>query len=273
MTRRPARHGHPARRLVINWALIEQRRIAAGMTHAQLAARAGPGAVTGPPRLWTGNDHDAVPLGLLERLCQILDLHPAELFQPPARAAPRRRTPPSTEPVGDETVLEAALATVTTPSGQPGTPITPAALADALGWSLERLTTALAALTGHLAGTGIRIDTDPAPASTPLRGLRARDRHLTDEQRAALHRLRHATAPLDADAARVLYAVAHPRGTLTEGDADPVTVVALQQRGSIRRRARAGYLELTDDARFSLTPEPPDPDRSALTLVAPPLSS
>jgi hypothetical protein len=46
----------------------------------------------------------------------------------------------------------------------------------------------------------------------------------------------------------VLYAVAHPRGTLTEGDADPVTVVALQQRGIIRRRPRAGYLELTDDA-------------------------
>jgi hypothetical protein len=115
-------------------------------------------------------------------------------------------------PPGDETILEAALATVTTPSGQPGTPITPAALADALDWSLKRLDTALAALTDHLAGTGIRIDTDPAPASTPLRGLRARDRHLTDEQRAALHRLRHATAPLDADAARVLYAVAHPGG-------------------------------------------------------------
>jgi DNA-binding Xre family transcriptional regulator len=123
MTRRPARRGRPARRLVINWALIEQRRIAAGMTHAQLAARAGPGAVTGPPRLWTDNDHDAVPLGLLERLCQVLDLHPAELFQPPARAAQRRRALPPAGPPGDETVLEAALATVTTPSGQPGTPI------------------------------------------------------------------------------------------------------------------------------------------------------
>ena len=146
MTRRPARRGRPARRLVINWALIEQRRIAAGMTHAQLAARAGPGAVTGPPRLWTDNDHDAVPLGLLERLCQVLDLHPAELFQPPARAAQRRALRPAGPPA-DETVLEAALATVTTPSGHPGTPIAPAALANALGWSLERLNTALAALT------------------------------------------------------------------------------------------------------------------------------
>ena len=59
----------------------------------------------------------------------------------------------------------------------------------------------------------------------------------------------------------MLYAVAHPLGTLTEGDApDPATVVALQQRGIIRRRPRAGYLELTDDARFSLAPEPPGPD-------------
>ena len=59
----------------------------------------------------------------------------------------------------------------------------------------------------------------------------------------------------------MLYAVAHPRGTLTEGDAaDPATVVALQQRGIIRRRPRTGYLELTDDVRFSLAPEPPDPD-------------
>ena len=255
MTRRPARRGRPARRLVINWALIEQRRIAAGMTHAQLAARAGPGAVTGPPRLRTGNDHDAVPLGLLERLCQVLDLHPAELFQPPARAAQRRALRPAGPPA-DETVLEAALATVTTPSGQPGTPITPAALADALGWSLERLDTALAVLTEHLAGTGIRIDTDPAPAGTPVRGLRARDRHLSDGQRAALHQLRNTGTPLDADTARVLYAVTHLPGAFTEGDApDPATVVDLQQRGIIRRPARAGYLELTDDARFSLMPE------------------
>ena len=185
----------------------------------------------------------------------------AELFQPPARGAQRRRALPPSGPPGDETVLEAALATVTTPSGQPGTPIALAALADALSWSLERLDTALAALTEHLADTGIRIDADPGPAGTPVRGLRARDRHLSDGQRAALHQLRHPTTPLDAGAARVLYAVAHPPGTLTEGDApDPASVVALQQRGIIRRRARAGYLELTDDARFSLAPEPPDPD-------------
>ena len=64
----------------------------------------------------------------------------------------------------------------------------------------------------------------------------------------------------------MLYTVAHPRGTLTEGDADPATVVALQQRGIIRRRPRAGYLELTDDARFSLAPESA-PDAHCRTKV------
>ena len=72
----------------------------------------------------------------------------------------------------------------------------------------------------------------------------------------ALAGLRNAGTPPDADAARVLYAVAHLPGAFTEGDApDPAIVVALQQRGIIRRRGRAGYLELTDDARFSLAPE------------------
>jgi hypothetical protein len=77
-------------------ALIEQRRIAAGMTHAQLAARADPGAVTGPPRLCTDNDHDAVPLGLLERLCQVLDLHPARTVNSSVAAATFRALPTAT---------------------------------------------------------------------------------------------------------------------------------------------------------------------------------
>ncbi|GEL20990.1 hypothetical protein [Pseudonocardia asaccharolytica] len=41
---------------------------------------------------------------------------------------------------------------------------------------------------------------------------------------------------------------------------DPAAVVALQQRGLIRCHPGGGYLELTDDAGFSLTPGPPGPD-------------
>ena len=256
MTSRPARPG--TRRLVINWPLIEQRRIAAGLTQAQLTDRIRGGALTGRGRLWTDADHDDVPLGLLERLCQVLDLHPAELFRPPTRAAQRRALMPA-EPPADATVLEAALATLTVPAGTTGIPIGRAALADALGWSLGRLGTAVAALTGQLTGTGIRIDADPAPAGTPIRGLRARDRYLTSDQRVALHRLRRLRPPLGAKAAEVLDVIARDPRALTEchRDLDPEVVIALQQRGIIRRHPRGDYLELTDDAQFSLAPEMP----------------
>ena len=59
----------------------------AGLTQAQLTDRIRGGVLTGRGRLWADADHDDVPLGLLERLCRVLDLHPAELFRPPARAA------------------------------------------------------------------------------------------------------------------------------------------------------------------------------------------
>jgi hypothetical protein len=261
MTSRPAR---PAtRRLVINWPLIEQRRIAAGLTQAQLTDRIRGGALTGRGRLWTDADHDDVPLGLLERLCQVLDLHPAELFRPPTRAAQRRALMPA-EPPADATVLEAALATLTVPAGTTVTPIGLAALADALGWSLDRLDAAVAALTGQLTGTGIRIDAAPAPARTPIGGLRARDRYLTSGQRAALHRLRRLRPPLGAKAAGILDVIARAPRALTEchRDLDPEVVIALQQRGIIRRHPRGDYLELTDDAQFSLAPEMPHLSRS-----------
>jgi hypothetical protein len=261
MTSRPAR---PAtRRLVINWPLVEQRRIAAGLTQAQLTDRIRGGALTGRGRLWTDADHDHVPLGLLERLCQVLDLHPAELFRPPTRTAQKRALVPA-EPPADATVLEAALATLTVPAGTTGTPVAMAALADALGWSLDRLGTAVAALTGQLTGAGTRIDADPVPGSTPIRGLRARDRYLTSDQRAALHQLRRPPPPLDTKAAEVLDVIARDPRALTEchRDLDPEVVIALQQRGLIGRHPRSDYLELTDDAQFSLAPEMPHLSRS-----------
>jgi len=139
-----------------------------------------------------------------------------------------------------------------------------AALADALGWSLDRLGTAVAALTGQLTGAGTRIDADPVPVGTPIRGLRARDRYLTSDQRAALHRLRRPRPSLDAKAAEVLDVIARDPRALTEchRDLDPEVVIALQQRGIIRRHPRGDYLELTDDAQFSLAPEMPHLSRS-----------
>ena len=131
---------------------------------------------------------------------------------------------------------------------------------DRLGRSLRHLIDVVTGLAGD--GVGFRS------------GLRARDRHLSDGQRAALHQLCHATAPLDAGAARVLYAVAHPRGTLTEGDAP---------RPGHRRRPPAARNHPPPSPRRlprahrrrPVLPraEAARPGRSALTLVAPPLSS
>ena len=253
MTGRPRR---PARRLVIDWPLVEQRRIAAGMTQTQLAARVGAGAATGPARLWTDNDHDTVPLGTLERLCQVLDLHPTELFRAPTRASMRCAQPTSPGP-DDGAVLAAALATLSNPPGRTGPSVDSARLAEALGWTLDRLGAALSALDAQLADTGVRIDHDPAPtAPAPVRGLRGRDRHLTEAQRTSLHRLHEPDLELDAATASVLEAIAFAPRAVTEGmqSLDPAVVVALQQRGLVRRHPGGGYLELTEDAEFSLRP-------------------
>ncbi|WP_224400954.1 helix-turn-helix transcriptional regulator [Pseudonocardia sp. ICBG1034] len=258
MTDRPRR---PARRLVIDWALVEQRRVAAGMTHTELADRVGAGAVTGPARLWTDNDHDTVSLGLLERLCQVLDLHPTELFRAPTRNAQRRRQLAHDEPA-DVAVIAAALATVTCPPGRVPAAVNPARLAEALGWTLARLADALAALAAQLDDTGLRIEHDPAATSpAPIRGLRAQDRCLTDTQRVALHRLHDPEPGLDVEIARLLYAIAHDPRSITERHLayDPAAVVALQQRGLIRRHPGGGYLELTDDAHYSLAADPAPP--------------
>ena len=125
----------------------------------------------------------------------------------------------------------------------------------------------MAALTGQLTGAGTRIDADPVPAGTPIRGLRARDRYLTSDQRAALHRLRRPRPSLDAKAAEVLDVIARDPRALTEchRDLDPEAIIALQQRGIIRRHPRSDYLELTDDAAFSLHPD----NKTGGTLPAP----
>lgn len=133
-----------------------------------------------------------------------------------------------------------------------------ARLADALGWTLDRLGDALSVLDEELADTGVRVDHDPAPTtSAPVRGLRRRDRHLTDAQRTALHQLHDADPELDVETARVPATIAHAPRTATERmlSRDPTAVVALQQRGLIHRHPGGGDLELVEDAEFSLRPD------------------
>lgn len=69
---------------------------------------------------------------------------------------------------------------------------------------------------------------------------------------------------MGARAAAILDVIARDPRALTEchRDLDPEVVIALQQRGIIRRHPRGDYLELTDDAQFSLAPEMPHLSRS-----------
>jgi DNA-binding Xre family transcriptional regulator len=150
------------RRLTINWAVVEQHRIAAGLSHTELIAQVGPCASAGPRRLWRDTDHDGVRLGLLERLCAVLDLHSAELFTPPPRRVAARiaaRVTGTDRPAtvwpdsGDVAVAEAAIGTLTAP-------VSPDRLADALGWPFARLMAALDGLDTALEHSGSRVATD-----------------------------------------------------------------------------------------------------------------
>jgi hypothetical protein len=241
------------RRLVINWELVEQRRITAGLTHTQLAERVGAAAVTGPVRLWQDGGHDAVPLGLSGRLCQVPDLHPVELFRAPHRAA-HRRTVTVPEQVADEQVLEAAghppgtgRGRTAGDSGQPDRAGRRAGVAAApVGRGHRRPRR-------HTGRPRCRLDVDVVGRGQAMQGLAPRPGLLTPAQREALHRLVDAEEALDVDTVRVLYAAAAPELLhRTPPAISAAGALRLQQLGLVRRRDRAHDLELTDDARYAL---------------------
>jgi DNA-binding Xre family transcriptional regulator len=245
------------RRLSINWKLVEQRRIAAGLTRAELAERLGRNGTTTdylwPSRAWHDEDHDDIRLEVLERLCEALDLHPDELFTAPTRAAqPRRMPAPPAASASDDAVLEAALTTLTDPVGHGG-------VADALGWPLDRLGAALAVLDERLADTGIRVDHDSRPLAT-IRGLRPRAALLSDAQRKSLHRLSDLDGGHDPRDARTLYEIAilgfGP--TETSDTIDPAAAIKFQRQGYVRRRHNSERLTASYDLVYSLMLAGPD---------------
>lgn len=211
------------RRLAINWAVVDQRRLAVGLTRAELAARIGDRGATRSARLWRDHDHDRIPLGLLERLCVVLDLHPVELFNRPLPAAGRGRLPPPPPPPGNAAVVEAALGTLAEVMTEP---VSIARLARALNWPLARLDAALESVEDRLRTTGMRLERDPRHGGGQVRGLRPRHGLLTAEQRTALHQIPGTQQPLTKAAARALYPPENLPGRLAapqpvEPDAEP----------------------------------------------------
>lgn len=237
------------RRLAINWWVGEHRRIAAGLTRNQLADRIGATPPLGLQRLWHDSDHDSLPLGLLERLCEALDLHPVELFA--TSATHDARPPAPAEMASDDAVVEAALAILASGVDEADGAVSRGRLAEALAWPLARLDAALATLDDRLAVAGVRIDADGRGG---LRGLQPRGGLLTIAEREALHQLRALAAPLREDTARGLYAITVLGQLASEDDIalSPGIAIELQQRGLIRRRAGGFYLDPSADVRFSL---------------------
>ena len=110
-------------RLILNWDLIEERRVAAGLTRVELATRLGENGTTidylWPSRSWRDEDNGPVRVAVLERLCAILDLRPAQLFAEPTTRGKRRRKSAVKQhldtdvpPAADHAVVEAAVSTL-----------------------------------------------------------------------------------------------------------------------------------------------------------------
>lgn len=229
--------------------VVDQRRLAVGLTRAELAARVGDRGAIRSARLW--RDHDRIPLGLLERLCVVLDLHPVELFGRPLPGADRDRLSPPPPP-GDAAVVEAALGTLAEVMTEP---VSIARLAQALNWPLDRLAAALAAVEDRLCTTGLRLERDPRHGGAQIRGIRPRHALLTPAQRTALHRIPATQQPLTEDAARALYTATFPEaGPLSENTlAFPRDVAIQLQRQGLVEHCRAGFtLDPTDEVRYSL---------------------
>lgn len=182
---------------------VEQTRLGRGLIHGELATQVGVSAPYASTRLWLDDDRDNIPLGVLERLCQVLDLHPAELFgarprRRPASAmaaghdrvatdnsgaatghddgvsvatdtghAPVSMAPITASPVGTTTPDVATLGAAVTALAAP---VTHTQLAEALGWSLPRLLTGLEVLEQRLDCVGLRVfaaAAPPGPRSSP----------------------------------------------------------------------------------------------------------
>lgn len=242
--------GATMRRLRINWAFIEQRRIAVGLTRAQLADRLSATVEVWRVQLWQDSDHDDLPLGILEELCHALDLHPAELFHPPARAGDR--VPALSPPVGtDDAIVEAALAGLINVNPPP---ISRARLAEALDWSLDRLEMALARMEVRLEAGGVRFDRDFLNPAVPLQGLRPRHGLLNESQQYKLRQLSVADGGLAEPVLRALYQIVIVGFEYSEAtlDLSAETAIELQRQGLVRRRPYSRVLDPTDDVRFSL---------------------
>jgi transcriptional regulator with XRE-family HTH domain len=169
--------------------LIEQRRIAAGLTFWQLAHQLGLNADV-VRHLSEGAQLDQLALGTILRLCRLLDIDIDQLL------AGRRPARPS-EPAADDVKVEAAIV-------RDGGVATREDLALALNWPLERLEVALRILERRLQPSGIRLRQTGWNSYALASSLQALSE---EEAQRRLHRTCGGRVQLTTQAASVLLAI------------------------------------------------------------------
>jgi hypothetical protein len=220
----------------MNRELIAERCRAGGLGIHQVAMQ----AWVDPVVLWEdGGDHgdDRIPLGVLRRLCGILDVDLSDLADD--RAWPSEEGD-GEDDLADDVRVEAALAEF--PDG-----VARDALADAFGWPLPRVERALASLKLRLEPTGRRLRW----VGWHRYALGPNLAILSNAQRSMLARsaARHPVSQQEADA---LYQVLRGFGAVTalsKGEGAGL-VESLRKRDLIRQQR--AYFELSPDVVFSL---------------------
>lgn len=219
----------------MNRDLIAARCTAGGLSIHEAAMK----AWVDPIMLWEEpglEADDRIPVGVLRRLCRILDVDLTELAE---SQGPRGDAEDGEVGLPDDVRVEAALAEF--PDG-----LSRDRLAEAFGWSLDRMERALAALGERLRPTGRRL----RPVGWHRYALGPHLGVLTGDERS--HLRRSTSEGLDHDEAAVLFQIARGFASVGLFNTGPraQAVRSLQRQGLIERNR--GWFVLSSDVAFSL---------------------
>ena len=219
----------------MNRDLIVARCAAGGLSIHEAAMK----AWVDPIMLWEDpglEADDRIPVGVLRRLCRILDVDLTELSE---SQGPGGDAGDDEVGLPDVVRVEAALAEF--PDG-----LSRDRMAEAFGWSLDRTERALAAVGERLRPTGRRL----RPVGWHRYALGPHLGVLTDEER--FHLRRSTSEGLDHDDAAVLFQIARGFASVGLFSTGPgaQAVRSLQRQGLIERNR--GWFVLSSDVAFSL---------------------
>lgn len=241
------------RRLSIDWQFIERRRLAVGLSRAELADRIGIHGMTTdylwPSRNWRDDDHDHIRLHTLERLCSALDVPARDLFTADVTdQISEDDTAPLSDRLqrSDEMVLEAALYKL-------AQPVTTSSIALTLVWQLGRVDAALANLEKSLETRGVRIDRDPESPRVIL-GVVARESIFSPMESRGLDYVCARAQDLQPVDASTLYEIAVIGTCPTEADRrfEIGSAVRLHGLRYLRHLDDGEHLAVADEVVFSL---------------------